>query len=533
MGRRQNIDGNLALDQKKVIVIEAAKRPEEQKLRVAAYCRVSSDSSDQMNSFAAQFNYYTALISGKENWTMVDVYADAGISGTSAKKRPDFQRLLSDCRKGRIDKVLVKSISRFARNATDCLETIRELKFIGVGVCFEEQNIDTSDMTGELLTAVFSAIAQKESESISGNMRWSYQHRMKSGTFLPAAMPYGYRIQGKEIVVDEEQAEVVRRIFHSYLAGQSMDKIAEQLNRENVPVRIGLENRRWMHTAISYILSNERYIGDSLWQKTYATDTLPACQVKNHGERPKYYVEATHKPIIEKDIFQAVQALKNSRKEAHGESVQSNDPLQLKITCGICATHYTRKTGNGKTYWVCRVHDRNKDSCPSQRIPEGEIHAAFLRMYHKLRLHGGPILKQMLSDLQMLRERRMLWSLDIVELNKRISDINDQERMLADMNKCGLVDPDIFISRSNLLAQQLRAAKQEKERILGAEQDDTIPKTRELLELLETMPEFLPDFDGEIFTDLVAGITAGPGNILRFRLKNGLELTETIERSVR
>ena len=180
MGRRQNIDGNLALDSKKVIVIEATKRPEEQKLRVAAYCRVSSDSSDQMNSFAAQLNYYTTLISGKENWVMTDLYADAGISGTSAKKRPDFQRLLSDCRKGRIDKVLVKSISRFARNATDCLETIRELKSIGVGVYFEEQNIDTSNMTGELLTAMFSAIAQKESESISGNMRWSYQARMKN-----------------------------------------------------------------------------------------------------------------------------------------------------------------------------------------------------------------------------------------------------------------------------------------------------------------------------------------------------------------
>ena len=280
-------------------------------------------------------------------------------------------------------------------------------------------------------------------------------------------------------------------------------------------------------------VQNERYIGDSLWQKTYATDTLPACQVKNHGEHPQYYVEATHQPIIEKDIFQAVQALKNRRKETHGESAQSHDPLQLKITCGICGTHYTRKAGNGKIYWVCRTHDANKDRCPSHRIPGEEIHAAFLRIYHKLRFHGEPILKQMISDLQDVRERRMLWSLDIIELNKRIFEINDQERMLADMNKCGLVDPDIFIVRSNLLAQQLRAAKQEKERILGAEQDDTIPQTRELMELLESMPEFLPDFDGEIFTDLVAEITAEPNSVLRFRLKNGLGLTETIERSVR
>lgn len=204
MGKGQEINGNLALEQNNVIVIEAAQKPEAEKLRVAAYCRVSSDSSDQLNSFVAQLSYYSTLINSKDAWTMVDLYADEGISGTSMDKRLDFQRLLSDCRKGRIDKVLVKSISRFARNAMDCLQTIRELK--SIGVCFEEQNIDTSNMSGELLTAVFAAIAQKESSSISQNMRWSYQHRMQSGTFLPSAVPYGYQISGRELVVDEKQA---------------------------------------------------------------------------------------------------------------------------------------------------------------------------------------------------------------------------------------------------------------------------------------------------------------------------------------
>lgn len=174
---------------------------------------------------------------------------------------------------------------------------------------------------------------------------------------------------------------------------------------------------------------------------------------------------------------------------------------------------------------------RNKDDCSSERIPETEVHAAFLRMYHKLRLHGEPILKRMLSDLQAIRERKMLWSLEIIDLNKRISDINDQERMLADMNKCGLVDPDIFISRSNELAQQLHTAKQEKGSILDAEHDDTIPQTRSLLETLETMPKFLPVFDKEIFDDLVDGITADDNNTLRFRLKNGLDLMEHIKQS--
>lgn len=193
MNERHETLGNLALEQKRVIVIDAAERPETQKLRVAAYCRVSSDSSDQLNSFMAQLNYYTTLISSKDKWIMAEIYADEGISGTSAEKRQDFQRLLPDCRKGRVDKILVKSISRFARNAKDCLETIRELKSMGVGVCFEEQGIDTSDMSGELLTAVFAAIAQKESESISGNMRWSYKRRMESGKFITCKAPFGYR----------------------------------------------------------------------------------------------------------------------------------------------------------------------------------------------------------------------------------------------------------------------------------------------------------------------------------------------------
>lgn len=521
--------GNLALEPKKVIVIEAAQRPETQKLRVAAYCRVSSDSSDQINSFLAQMNHYTALISGKENWTMADLYADEGISGTSAEKRPEFQRLLADCRRGLVDKILVKSISRFARNAKDCLETIRELKSIGVGVCFEEQNIDTSNMTGELLTAVFAAIAQKESESLSAKMRWSYQYRMKSGIFLPSAVPFGYVIRDKKIVVDEERAEIVRGIFRDYLAGQSMANIAARLDRENVTVRTGRTDRRWLRTAISYILSNERYIGDSLWQKTYAPDDLSTRQVKNHGEREQYYAEGTHPPIIDKDTFYAVQALKSKRKESRVlETPAPSGPLQKKMYCGICGTLLKRRTCRGITYWICQRHDNNQRDCALERVPEAAIHTAFLRLYHKLRLHGEPILTQMISNLQAVQERRMLWSLDIVGLNKKISDIMDQDQMLTALNKCGCVDPDIFIAQGNELARQLREAKLEKERLLSAGSDDTIPKTQEFLEMLEAMPEFLPDFDGELFSDLVEQIIVESNTALRFRLKNGLELTERI-----
>lgn len=526
--------GNLALErkQKNLIVIEASESPEARKLRVAAYVRVSSDSDDQLNSFSAQMNYYTTLISSKENWTLADVYADEGITGTSAEKRTDFQRLISDCRKGRVDKILVKSISRFARNTKDCLETIRELKAIGIGVCFEEQDIDTSGMNGELLTSMFASLAQAESENISGNMRWSYEKRMQSGTYVPTTLPYGYVLKDNEIVFDEDKAEVIRKIFSEYLAGTNSDAIAAMLQAEDIPCRYG--GTGWNSTSIRYILANEKYTGNSLWQKYYTTDTLPYHCLLNQGQKVAYYVENTHPPIISMSEYEAVQLLMSQRGQLIAPVHNTPFPLRKKVYCGNCGTVFRRKAVRKIVNWVCMGHDkRGNEFCKVTQIPEEEIHAAFLRLYHKLKLHGELILTQMLLDLQAVRNRRMLWSIDVIELNQRIAGITDQNRRLAEMNQYGLVDSDIFISKTNKLAEQLRAAKLEKERLIGADNDETIPKTRELLEILETMPEFLPAFDGEIFCELVHKVIAESNDRIAFRLKNSLELAEPIERTMR
>ena len=198
MTEKHLTDGTTALaGQPRVIKIEAAEKPRNAQLRVAAYTRVSSDSDDQLNSFAAQNRYYAELISGKAEWRMVDIYADEGITGTSAAKREDFQRMMADCRRGLIDQILVKSISRFARNTKDCLEAVRELKELGVNVRFEREGIDTANVSSELITTIYAAFAQKESESISGNMRWSYQRRMESGEFNTCRAPWGFRLDGK------------------------------------------------------------------------------------------------------------------------------------------------------------------------------------------------------------------------------------------------------------------------------------------------------------------------------------------------
>ena len=353
-----NVEGSLALNTPRVVVIPADTPEQARKLRVAAYARVSSNSEDQMNSFAAQNAHYTELITSNPEWEFVDVYADKGITGTSAEKRDDFQRLLTDCRRGRIDKILVKSSSRFARNAKECLEAIRELKALNISVCFEEQNIDTAELSAELLTAIFAMMDQKESESISQNMRWSYQIRMRRGTFVPATMPYGYTKKERPYVVVEQEANVVKKIFSDYLMGIGIAEIAANLNKCNTTDSLPT-HQRWTPHAVSRILKNEKYAGNSLWQKTYHTKGFPTKQKNNHGEVTQYYLKSTHVPIIAPEIFETVQTLLKRRGEEYFPGREQDSPLNRNIVCGICGTIFRKKRVRGNMYWVCRVHERN------------------------------------------------------------------------------------------------------------------------------------------------------------------------------
>lgn len=515
---------------RKTIVIPANQAPETIQLRVAAYCRVSSDSEDQKNSFAAQNAYYTALITGKENWTLVDIYADEGITGTSAKKRPDFQRLLSDCRKGKIDKVLVKSISRFARNTTDCLKAIRELKALGISVVFEEQNIDTNVVSGEMLTAIFASCAQAESESISQNMRWSYLKRMQNGDFIPHYLPYGYIRNGNYIEAEPNQAAVVKRIFEEYLSGVSTENIAKALREEKIPCKNG--KCAWDASSVRYILSNEKYTGDSLWQKYYTTDTLPFRSLKNDGSVDSYFVKNTHPAIISEEVFQQANLLLESRSQRIIREKAENAPYREKIQCGCCGATFRRKVVNDIVYWACIGRDKKRTrNCTITQIPEDEITQAFLRCYYKLK-HGN-LLRELKDSLIAVRSRQMLWHPDVIELNKQISNLSSQSHMLTVLNQQGAVDPDIFISQTNQLAQQLRKAKRQKEKLLERDGNDALSKTRELMEILEYGPENLDSFDGELFRELVEKIIVESNERIRFRLINGLELPEKIERTVR
>lgn len=530
MSGTEKTNGSLAMAPR-VITIPATGQENPRKLRVAAYARVSSNSEDQKHSFVAQNAYYSKLITDNPDWELVDVYADKGITGTSVEKREDFLRMMEDCRKGRIDRILVKSSSRFARNAKESLEMVRELKALGISVYFEEQNIDTAQASGEILTAMFAALAQRESEAISERMRWSYRMRMQSGKYIPSSMPYGYQLSEKQIEIFLEQAQIIKGIYSDYLAGQSMQSIADRLNREGVPLRTTSKTQLWRISTIEYILSNERYVGDSLWQKTYQTKDLSHKSKRNKGELEQYFLTNTHPAIIDRDTFQKVQELRAMR--AVSAKSRSCDAIRHRLRCGVCNGPYRSVQGKYTRFYECQAKKRGTMKCSSLRLSEMQVHNAFLCLYYKLKNQGLPILTQLISDLRTAKNGSLLWSEDIVGLNKQISDIASQERLLAQLKQQGVVDPDIFISRSNLLAERRRELKLKKERILRAEEDHTIQRTQELIDILESGPDWVETFDEELFSELVEKIIVEDNETLRFRLINGLEVTEVIERTKR
>ena len=373
---KETVNGSLALKSPRVVVIQANTLKQTRKLRVAAYARVSSNSEDQLNSFAAQNAHYTELITSNPDWEFVDVYADKGITGTSAEKRDDFQRLLADCRRGRIDKILVKSSSRFARNAKECLEAVRELKALDVSVYFEEQNIDTGELSGELLVAIFAMMDQKESETISQNIRWGVDVRMRAGKYNTCHAPFGYRLKNGKLELLPESLPIIQYIFHAYLSGDTASGIASALTRFT-------EDLTWNPQKVDYILTNERYCGNALLRKRFATDTLPRKKQRNHGERSMYFVERINEAAISPELFERAKALRLSRNKGILPGVAGQRPLANGLTqCGCCGRVLRPKCSNRKWYMVCRGHEENPSRCNIPPVPEDTILTALEHLYH-------------------------------------------------------------------------------------------------------------------------------------------------------
>ena len=494
-------------------------------LRVAAYCRVSSDSADQLHSYAAQIRYYTDLINSKPEWELADIYADEARTGTRADKREDFQRLMTDCRNGKIDVVLVKSISRFARNTRDCLCYLRELNGLGISVRFEEENIDTKTLTSELMVSVFGSLAQQESMSISQNLRMSYQRRMEKGEFITCKPPYGYRmVDGKQMEIVPEEAAVICWIFSAYVHGTSMKDIANNLNARNLSTPDG--SQHWSQFTIHYILGNEKYIGDSLCQKFYTTG-LPFVQQRNRGEQAQYYITDTHPAIISKAVYAQAQQLRSLRLTSKNTVSYT---LTHKIRCGHCGAYYIRKTtSTGYITWVCGKHNDNAAGCPNGRIPEAHIYAAFVRMYRKLKQQYEEILTPAVRQLERLVTISSQNNRKFQTLNNQIAQATDQLYKLEKLISTGSLPLELCVARQTEVQRQLMELRRKRQRLLAEDCSVKLQnKLWQIMEIIKSGPENLYEFDEAIFNSLVKQIVVTDDHTLRFQLDADLELSEVI-----
>lgn len=409
---------------------EAVENQQIRRKRVSAYCRVSTDEDQQLNSFQAQRQYFLNLINSNPEYELVEIYADEGISGTNTKKREQFNKMIDDCKAGKIDIILSKSISRFARNTLDCLNYIRLLKELGIAIIFEKENINTLDSNGELLITLMSSLAQEESLSISKASTWGIRRRFEQGKVaLNHTRFLGYdKDEQGNLIINEKQAKIVRRIYKEFLNGKGTSHIARELEQDKIKNWEG--KVKWYESTIRSILQNEKYKGDALLQKTYTVDFLSKTRVVNNGEVPKYYVEESHPAIIEPETWEAVQLEMKRRKifcEEHNiKNLDTKIPFSGKIICGTCGAYYKRRTWmspDGKSkrkIWSCsnRYKVKGIKGCESKHVDEEVLKRAFMEVFNALvenKEHFLEKWKVEMEDANVLKKHRLKMFIQILE----------------------------------------------------------------------------------------------------------------------
>ena len=510
----------------RVTRIDPSTRCEIEKKKVCAYCRVSRNTADQLNSYARQIRVYTDLIRRNPDWQMVEIFADEGITGTSASKRPEFQRMLKLCEQKQIDLIITKSISRFARNTMEALDIVRKLKILGIGVQFEKEGINTLSLGDEMLLNTFTAIAQEESIAISERIRYSNTKRMESGDFIDDNAPYGYRMVDRVLIPNEDEAQIVRDIFDQYLKGASTHEIARNLNDAGIPGKFG---STWKVSTIRYILRNEKYIGDMLCQKTYHTNTLPFKQKRNRGEADQYYVEGSHEGIVDKNVFQKAQEIINSRKEKYltdADSIQY--PLTSKMHCTECGAFFIRKKTNGCVSWVCSNHGISKDNCPTHYIREMRIYDAFVCMMNKLRFSQEQILDGVIKRLDEAIRRYRLNNADAYAISQQISEINAKLLMMEQLHQKQYLATDVYRMQSNELQAQITKLKAQRVQMLSSKLEDAKTEIEKVSKTIATIKEPLEEFDEELFKTVIEQISIDKNDNITFTLKGNISFTEEL-----
>ena len=509
----------------KTITEITRQKPTPPQIRLAAYCRVSSDSSDQLHSFAAQIKYYSEYCKRHPEYKFVDIYADEGITGTSMEKRDDFRRMLRDCKKGLIDRIIVKSMSRFARNTEEMLTALRALEQMEVSVYFEEQGLDTKSMNSEMFATFPGMVAQQESVSISQNMRWSYKKRMESGEFNCCAPAYGFDLINGKLVINETEAAVIRRIFNLYLQGIGMQAIANILNNEGVRRQYGRE--KWHHTTVNYVLNNERYKGDALLQKQITTQALPFKKQRNHGEQPMYYVENSNPAIVSRETYEAVQALIKSRQPSCKRKAK-NYPLTRMLLCPDCGHTFRRQVVNGTAYWLCAAKATNKTDCAWRRVKEDEVYAAFNLMIRKVQANREYLLGTLIRQLEELQYRTTGSQQRIKEIDREIADLTAQNLVLSRLHGKGVLNAADYTAQSDVLENKITELRIERRaKITDSDENEMLDELKMLNDILNEV-EIGIDFDAELFEQTVDSITVESNELLTFHLAGGISLPEKI-----
>lgn len=487
-------------------------------LRVAAYCRVSTEQEEQQNSYQVQIAYYTDLINRKKEWSLVGIFADEGISGTQTKKRTEFNRMIRMCKNKKIDLVITKSISRFARNTVDCLEYVRQLKNLGIGVIFEKENINTLTMTSEFMIALYGSFAQAESESISKNVSWGKEKAYREGKVqFQYQNLLGYRkgTDGKPEIVPEE-AETVKLIYKLFLDGYSMTNIKKTLENKGILTAKG--KKIWNESLISSILKNEKYVGDALLQKTYTLDCITHKVVRNHGERPMYLVTDHHAPIIDRDTYDRVQqelARRSSKRKISDKTVTEQGKYSSKyalselLICGNCGTPYRRTTwsarGKKQIVWRCISRlEHGKKYCPdSPTIKEEQLHKAIIHAINNYYSCRNDIVRILKANIGTVLECQGQG--EIISIENRLKEIDTARNDLISLIASGGCDEDKLDSEFSKLYQEEQQLSERLETLKSQNKtsSETQAKLDKIMDMIENEKFELETFDNVLIRKLI------------------------------
>lgn len=518
---------------KKITEIKSVRpRIRRKKLRVAAYCRVSTASDAQLESLETQKAYYENYISSRPDWKLADIYFDEGISGTKLYQRPALQRLLADCESRQIDMVVTKSLSRLSRNTMDCLEIVRKLQSLDIPIYFEKEALNTATMESELMLSVMSSVAEGESASTAQNINWSIQHRFKNGNYKLCSPPYGYSWNGDNLQIVPDKAAIVKEIFTKYLAGTKVISIIDDLNKRGVATP--RHGPRWQRSTIAGILSNEKYTGDVIFQKTYtAVGYKRRC---NHGERNQYLYKAHHEAIISHEEFKQAQSLKANHCQGKGiikssDKGQSRYTFSGKIICNECGSSFKRRIHKYATTsyvaWICGTHLKDKAACPMLFIRNDDLELAFITMLNKLIYSRKIILAPLSEKLKLISSDNTVKQ--IRDLETELMQITEKRQTLLRLKAEGYLDQIVFTQESNLLETRRKELTIE----LNSLENNGTKGATELNELKRLLyftkhSKMLNAFNEALFTEYVHRIHVYSRQEIGFELKCGLILRERI-----